>query len=280
MKRGISLKIIAGFITFGVLIMLLLTGPAQAYIIGMTISDNEVNKGEKVKFDIEIEVEPNEFLDVDFFTLKLMGPMSEECNFDVDGNIISGCLGMTIQKIKKPDYEYGYGFKEGKFQYKITLETFSYLSGMYDSLIEMHIGPDTFTQTGAYIIIKSVIDELEGCSVRGRGGTLTVQGKDYGKPKINFHLPLGNANNGKGSLTGQSGKERFSYKFEIVNVLSNNQYGAWILVSGECCHSRNQKSPEDSIIYFDKANNILNISGINPGTIKLIDANVTFRKRC
>ena len=270
-------KLAAGILTVSILIILLLAGPAQAFILGLVIDNPEVDKGEQISFEASVEIESGEVLDIDYLILRLNGPQDVECMFNTDGSIISGCLGMSIQLIESPPYNYGYGFEEGFLKFMITLDTGYYYAGRYTTSVEMQIGNDLIVQEGEDILIKTTVDELEGCSIRAKDGGLFVEGKEYERDDVNFHIPLGNANNGKGSVTGQVGRDRFSYKFDIIEILENNDDYANILVSGEYRIGTDKDKAEDAVIYFDKINNRISIAG---DSIVLNNADITFRKKC
>jgi hypothetical protein len=276
MKKRHSYKVIAGAITVGILIILIMSGPAQAFILGLVIDDNEVEKGEVIDFIGSIEIEANEQLEINYLVLRLNGPEDIECRFNINGSIISGCKGIMIDQISTtPDY--GYGFEQGILSYNFSLDTAYYFSGIYETLIGMVFDGETMLQRGEEITIKANIDTLSGCSIRSEGEVLISENQEFGEGKINFHLPLGHANNGKGSLLGQRGRSKFSYKYNIVEILENNENYARILVSGKYKIDRGDEKIENSIIYFDKINNKISLNG---DSINLEDTDITFRKMC
>jgi hypothetical protein len=277
-------KILAGTITFIIITLLIILGPARAYILEMTINDNEVIQGEVIKFDIGLKIEGNEFLNLSSFTLGLLGPQKVNCIFDVDGNIVRGCFGILIEKTSSAligyGYGYGYGFTNGTFEYKITLNSSGYMPGTYKTFLSTLIDGNVVEKQGSNILIIAVPSGLEGCSVRAKDGTLSVEGKNFTRLKISFYVPLyvplGNAHNGQGSITGSSGKERFSYKFDWTEVLENNQNYSDIRAVGEYNIGREKEKSATVIIHYDKINKKLSMSK----DIVLENADVTFMKRC
>jgi len=259
-------KIIAGAFTIAILIVLLLTGPAEAFIMGLSILNGEVDKGGVISFTASVNIEANENLEIDKLVLRLNGPKDVKCEFNTDGSIITGCLGIMIQQIETAPYNFGYGFGEGNLTYNITLNTTEYFSGKYKTQIEIIVGQDRYIESGEDIMIKSkVVDKLEGCSIRADGGELTAEGSEFGSGKINFHIPLGNANNGKGSLSGQKNRDRFSYKFDIIEILENNPDYARILVKGKYKIVKEEKRDKEAVIYFDKIKKTISVSCANMG---------------
>jgi hypothetical protein len=92
-------KIFALTITMGVLITLIISAPAQAYILRLDVSDKTVNKGDKVSFTAAIQIQPKDKANITLIQLKLVGPLDRVCSFKQNGEIIEGCDGITIKKI-------------------------------------------------------------------------------------------------------------------------------------------------------------------------------------
>jgi hypothetical protein len=279
MKEGVK-RGLAVAVTFLVLLILLTAGPAQAVILGLSVDEANVKKGELINFQAEAEVEAGEMLDVEYFVLKLEGPETIECKFDTDGNPISGCDGIHVARTEVPPvYGYGYGFGEGFFKFNITLDTLYFESGKYETYLEMWVEGEPYIERGEEVMITPQRPPvpLAGCSIRAEGGELIAEGENYGKGKINFHIPLGNANNGKGSLTAQKGRERVSYKFDVVDVISNNDFIAEIAIEGEC-KINGDVMDKTAIITYDK---IAETISINCDPELLIEnMHITFRKFC
>jgi len=276
-KRGIAVTL-----TFLILIILLLAGPANAVIVSLDVQDTTVEKGSLMHFEAGVEVESGEFLQADYFVLRLIGPETIECKFQVNGTPISGCNGITIQKIASPNLSgYGYGFEPGEFMFNIALDTSYYSLGKYETYLQVVKGTEPlFQERGEDVHIKSppVPGGLAGCSIRAEGGNLVVETpfEEFGKGKINFHIPLGNANNGKGSLTAQKGRERISYKFDIDDVTDNTQTYATIQVTGELKIDGGPKKQETAEIYYDKIANTISVSN----NLDIQDMKITFKKWC
>lgn len=273
-KRGIAVTF-----TLLILIILLLAGPANAVIVSLNVWDTTVEKGSLMHFEAGVEVESGELLQVDYFVLRLIGPEIIECKFHVNGTPISGCNGITIQNISSPSLNgYGYGFEPGDFKFNIALDTSYYSLGKYETYLQV-TGPNSFQERGEDVHIKppQIPGGLEGCSIRAEGGDLINNGDDFGEGKINFHIPLGNADNGKGSLTAQKGRERISYKFNVLEVIENNDMYARIQIQGERRINGGMKQEETAEIYYDK---IANTIDVNCTYFDIEDMDITFKKWC
>jgi hypothetical protein len=186
--RKNSSKIFAGLISTFILGMLIISGPAQAFILSLDAeadSDGDFifDKGKKVAFTATLDIESGENLPVDELRLVLDGPVKKICVFDITGKSKSGvndeCHGINIKKIPLPkidneygygngdygygngDYGYGYGYNFGygygytqqKLEYDITIHTQKISPGVYQPIFEVLIGDKTFSNNGPVINI-------------------------------------------------------------------------------------------------------------------------------
>ena len=275
-KEGIS-RIVAAFVTLSILTILIVSGPADAYILGLTILNPEVNKGEIIDFTASVNVEQNEVLNISRFVLKLQGPVNDDCTFQPDGTVISGCFGIQIQQIETTNYNYGYGFTEGNLTYRILLDTSQYVFGIYQTSLGIIIGSQVIDQKGQDVIIRGPVTPLEGCSIRADDGSLLAEGKQFGESNINFYIPLKNAKNGKGALSAQIGKDRFSYKFNIDEIVENDYDSAVLAVSGKYKLGKNKYVKESALITFDKINRKISLIS---GNLTLFENKISFSKGC
>ncbi|PIN94273.1 hypothetical protein COU56_02685, partial [Candidatus Pacearchaeota archaeon CG10_big_fil_rev_8_21_14_0_10_31_9] len=108
-----KLKIISIFISIAIITLLFAAGPANAFVLGLTIKDPVVTKGETIEFKISTQIEQEEILDINKFILILNGPEIQNCEFDADANIISGCKGISIEKLSSSNSTLGYGHGYG-----------------------------------------------------------------------------------------------------------------------------------------------------------------------
>jgi len=167
-------KIFAGMITFGVMLMLIISGPVNAFDLELTANKHTVTKGSSIKFTVSVDIKSNERLNIDYLKLIINGPTSKTCKFSVDGEKISGCSGITkIELISNTatygyGYGYGWGYTDGKLVYKITLDTDKYSKGDYETKLEISVDGKTTLQDGPDFKIKkkskkkAIISKIEG----------------------------------------------------------------------------------------------------------------------
>ncbi|MFH1710712.1 MAG: hypothetical protein ABH840_00200 [Nanoarchaeota archaeon] len=271
--RFVSIAITA--IILGVLIF---SGPANAFVLSLSIINPVVYSGEIISFVMSADTENNEN-GIDYLTLDLTGSLIYSCKFDANGTIISGCLGMNITIISDDyGYSYGYGYNIlNNIIFQIDLNTSDYRAGVYKTLLTVVQGDSSSDKRGKVINIKKTRKGIIDCSVRGSGGTLEVENADLGKNnKVNFYLPLNNAASGKGYLTGQSRNERFSYNFDVLEVLNNSDSEARMFVSGNYRLGLSPEVKEDAVIVLNKSG-MINLMSNN---INLDEMKITFMKGC
>jgi hypothetical protein len=109
MTRGSS-KFISFGITSIILMLLIFTGPAQAFILNLNIQNPKVIVGETVSMEVSSEPENGENLILNKFILNINGPTNISCEFNSDAKIISGCEGISIIKIDNETRNYGYDY--------------------------------------------------------------------------------------------------------------------------------------------------------------------------
>jgi len=162
-------KIFASAITVFVVILLVLSGPVDAFTFSLHVNKQTPKQGEDVEFIVEIDIDSDELLPVKSIALELTGPKNSFCEFLPNGAILSGCDQMEIQKIQAKDYGYGYGYAvyenisynfgygygytKGKLKYKITLDTDNYPLGDYETKIILETSSNSFEKQGKTITI-------------------------------------------------------------------------------------------------------------------------------
>jgi len=275
MKKGI----LALVMTFGIILILVLSGPANALIIGLTISDNKLNKGEKTSFLVSLKLENGERpSDITGISLLMKGQASvrEQCDFDVLGNIVSGCKGIVIKKLDSGD-ESGYGYGENQtLEYNMTLDTSEYLPLTYSTEIYAVINNKKVTFKGEDIEISGRF--TSDCSVRGKQGSILVNEINFNNANsINFYIPLENAASGNGYITAQYKKSRFTYNFDVVRVIDSDDDMITLLVSGEYKLNLNKAVKNEAIIYLDKSTKSIDVQGEG---FSVDGMKVTFIKGC
>ena len=88
-------KIFAGIITIGIIIVLVISGPVNAFNLDLIANKDKVTQGSEIKFTASIDIKSNERLDIDYLKLIIDGPTDKYCKFDINGNKLSSCQGIT-----------------------------------------------------------------------------------------------------------------------------------------------------------------------------------------
>lgn len=265
MEKGGKLKLVSAVITVFIITILIVTGPANAVIIGMTVLDDNVVKGDVASFTASVEIEDGEALDITQLGIDLSGLISTGCTFLPDGTKITSCTGFNITLLSSAPfgygYGYGYGFTKGTLSYLIEVDTTNYPTGTYNTNILAFTPEQIIQDNGPDIVILAKKILLEKCSVRADQGNLTVGEESFlgNKNKLNFYIPQKDATKGQGSLTAQYDKRRFSYSFDITDIQENNPTRAVILATGEYRINTGEKITQDSVIYLDKVEKTVDI---------------------
>lgn len=291
MMRGSS-KFISFGITSVIIMLLIFTGPAQAFNLSLSILDKKVALGNKVVMKVYSEPEEGDQVILKNFILSIKGPTDILCEFDSDAKIISGCEGITITKLdNEPNpygysygysygygygYSYGYSYESGKREFKKVLDTDNLSTGEYKAEISTESNNNTYLSKSSFIILTRD-ESIRGCSFRGEDGILEVNGFLTSNNKLNLNIANKKAVNSKGYLYSQVGKNRISYKFKIESIISNSDEKAEILVDGNYKIGRNGKINEEVIITLDKVNNKIYADG---DTISIKDMEIKFIKNC
>jgi hypothetical protein len=289
-KRKVT-KIFALTITLGILVTLIISAPAHAYILRLDAADKNVSKGELITFDASVQVESQDRANVTSIQLKLIGPLDIICSFKPNGEIIEGCDGIKIQKLSNCSGYSGYNGYSGysgyagynsygysdcgygdssQMNYEITFNTSVYFAGKYKtSLVVMSGNNPINTFNGEDINIIFDCDGPNGlcvtdkyCSIRAKNGDASVDDDEFGlKNKINFYIPQKGARPGEGYITGQQGRTTFSYKFVVGNILEKDENHTAISVYGKYKVGIGPEFEEKSVLLLDKVNGRLDVLG-------------------
>ena len=151
--------LLAGFI----LALLFFSVPAKAFAIDLSLSQSNVEVGQKVVFSASVDINSADS-QISKLKLQLDGNTDYFCEFNVDGVIISGCSGMTIKannvlstELTNYGYSYGYGYAYGykKLSYQITLDTDGYKTGKYATKLNAYSQTGSYSQDGDDLTIVS-----------------------------------------------------------------------------------------------------------------------------
>lgn len=101
-------------LTIFIVSMLVFSGPASAFTLGVSVSDDEINAADSsVVFTVEVDIDANERLPVQNLTLNVSGNVDKLCKFYPNGSAISGCDNLAITAINTGAGGYGYGYRFG-----------------------------------------------------------------------------------------------------------------------------------------------------------------------
>lgn len=171
--KEIFVKVFSVIITCFILCLLILSGPAQAFVLSLNIPDNEASRGEIISFTGDVEINSDENLPIENLELTLTGPETINCLFYSNGTIISGCKDISINLSGTAGYEYGYGYgyygygydfgygygyTNGLLSYNFTLNTTNYTSGEYSTELKAIIDSREFSNPGENIYILEPVN--------------------------------------------------------------------------------------------------------------------------
>lgn len=271
-------KIIVGALVLGIVALLIFSAPAEAFISSIEIKNSNVDKGEKVIINADVKTsEGDSPKDINYFIFQLRGPNNTDCKFLPNATILSGCNGIEINDVSPEPIgdckSYGYG-TGCDLKFKISFDTTDYENGTYaSSLIINSKGIDT--EIAGKDISINVTRKV--CSIRANDGKLIVDNMQFEKNKINFYIPLKNANKGGGYLTGQKGRDRFLYRFNIGEALINNKNIVKVKVTGKYRIGNGKFIDEAAVLTFDRIENVTSLMGDN---IKMSGMKISFRQFC
>jgi hypothetical protein len=151
---NLTTKIIAGALTLTILSLMLIAGPSQAFILGLTVLNTNIEWGEEISFSATAQIEPGEYMDINRFILNLTGHTDLSCSFYPNATKINGCSNFNIQQISTTNYGYGYGYQEGNLTYNITLQTNNMISGNYSSTLYSVTDTEIYSYPGQEITLN------------------------------------------------------------------------------------------------------------------------------
>jgi len=267
-NRG-GAKFTSVVLTTLVLGLLIFSGPAQAYTLGLTILDSTINQGENVNFSVKVDFNEND-KPLDYIELSLIGLTNTSCRFDESGNKLNECKGINIIKIASNDsgygsgYGYGYGYgQEKNLDFNVSLNTSTYVPGTYKTEIKIKSGETETVKEGNHVYISSSIKPFEDCSVRGKAGVINYNGKNFTANHLNFYVAGKRVVGGEGYLTSQLGRTTFSYKFKVKEVLETNENFVKIKVEGKSRIGLEKEKIETAVITVNRKTKVLNIVSDN-----------------
>jgi len=180
-KKKLSIKIIASLATLIIISLFIFVGPVSALTLGLAgFSISNPSQGEKISTTATIDIMSEERITFDkYIELHIYGPNNRICKFKAEGGIISGCNGITIQKLSGPTYDsnyeegysYGYGhgyglhqgYSDGKLTYKITLDTAYFDIGKYEIQLKAQLSTYEYTSSKQDVSICKTVCTYGKC---------------------------------------------------------------------------------------------------------------------
>lgn len=144
----------------------------------------------------------------------------------------------------------------------------------YDDLVEILFNHDFEIQEKQ----ESVPEEV--CSLRAKGGSLKIDGISINEIDFSFNIPSRNAGPGKGSLTAQKNRNRFSLSFEIKEILKTNSEMLILKATGKGTLNKKALNFDNIIIGFDKISNMAAIAGTGDKDFQATDLEAVSTKFC
>jgi hypothetical protein len=129
--------IISVFIAIFIILMLILSGPAQAVQILLNGIQSQYQPGSFVNFTVSINISnPEKYVPAKNMDLKINGPVNLDSAFYLNGTLISSASNIKINPVKVPenvDYGYGYGQNDKTLvlKYNVSINTTSLPLGNY-----------------------------------------------------------------------------------------------------------------------------------------------------
>lgn len=256
----------------------LLISSVSAFSFDFTINDNRLNPGDPLEFFITLIINPGELFQQGIIEISLMNHQQIKIN---DTIINTANNNNETNNTETANFEENNKINETNNQTQpieikknISLDTAEIEPGFYKTEVKISDEDESHEKKGN-VLITDPNAFLESCSVRA-SGSLIHDSHNFNNAKLSFFIPEANAKQGKGSLTAQLDNTRFSYSFEIKDILVNNEQIV-IDISGELRINRDPENQITAMIIIDKINNKASIMSDD---FELKDAPISFMKGC
>ena len=101
-------------ITLFIVLMLVISGPAQAVSVTISGLETSYTQGSSVNFQVKIEINDiDHFVPITNISLNLTGPENKNRVFGLDGTPLSGDSIIIIVPFSIPENDFGYGYGYG-----------------------------------------------------------------------------------------------------------------------------------------------------------------------
>lgn len=208
-------KYVSVAITVTIVLMLILSGPANAVRMEVSVDNNKPTQGEEITFVVTANIAgTDKYVPMDNFSLLLSKEGSPVRNvvFAKNGTILSNSTGISIVPIEKPSsseygygdgramddrygygygtnysfgYGYGYAANNGAggstlvYEYNVTIDTSSFDTGEYDAQVMLNTGND----------VKSSFESLEtSFTISGKEADISEFVESNGKVNTTFNV--------------------------------------------------------------------------------------------
>lgn len=279
-KENNKAKFFGGVVSALILIFLVVSGPASAYVVDLAVADGSsttVDKSEKITFDARV-ILPDGKTESDITGLKIIfnGPVVKECVFDIDGKAISGCFNIQVDKVDNSNsrsrmvssgYGYGYGYGYGddtaspNLSYQITIHSQHFVPGTYATELVADFGSDERKTNGENITITGESKASDKGHYSGTSDSLS-----FGLTGVKLDLKTSS------SVSGNVSVVEYSSRPAGVNVFTVPGISKYIEISAD---SQIEENMGESIIkvYYDDA--AVTAAGIDEWTLRLYYYNTT-----
>jgi hypothetical protein len=265
-----NVKLLSAIVTLVLIVLLILAGPARAFIFEFAIDNNFPLLGDIINFKVSAEVEPSEMIDIQTFTLMIEGPQNRACEFYPNATLLSPCNGIQIQNTNIPTFQYGYGFLPGLLEYDITLDSSTLQRGDYTAKLIAHTPTEDFQTSSQNLMIVQLSDPVDRCSIRAEEGLVEINNVEFdARNKLSLFASHGNSRNSKGTFTAQERRERISYKFTVDEARRTTGDVIYFDVHGELRSNREITQESATIIFNTKTleleirGDTFNVSGMS-----------------
>ncbi len=257
-------KALAGFLSFTIIAMIVMAGPAESFVLGLTISDSVIDQGESVEFGVEAEVENADmYMNIQEFRLDLAGPIPYSCRFNPDGVLLSPCPGVSIQKIQSPAYQYGYGFFPGVLKFKVTLDTGYLVPDTYQVTLATVLPDEEILTEQKEINIVQGNEEIFSCSLRADEGNAKFEGASLNtKNKASLYTGGEKSAMSEGSITSTKGQTRIIYDFRVTRAIPVGSDKVVFYTTGDISEGRERNTQsENARIIYNAATSTIDVVG-------------------
>jgi hypothetical protein len=266
-------KIVASFLTFLVIGLLIMAGPAEAFSVSLgAFSDDNAKQGDLISAQFDLNMNSNERVEVD--AIVLSSDLGLNCAVDVDGNPLPmyDCEGIQIEKLSSSnasygyDYSYGYGYGYGyagsssKLSYNVTLNTSILAIG--ENQLTLTANSESVSKT----ILVSSQGDVETVTTLVLGGDFTFFESEELNASINITFEDGST--GSGSIT----VEQYSEKPANVGSFSLPGLNTYLVINDDNLGSALSNETELRFYYTDAE---VEAAGIVESTLKLYYWNAT-----